>query len=145
MEYGRIYWGKVFQATPFLLIVMALVSVLLGGKPQVERAEVEVVQPQQSGVDLTKLENQPYQPARIELFQPEYRFKVIDTNVTPGAGLRWVLVARNRGTKDGMIFRVLIGDSFGPIERGKVVRLGLAQFWSNPGNLANFVVVLAIE
>lgn len=83
----------------------------------------------------------------MELFQPESTFEIVGTDVTSGAGLRWVFVARNRKTEDGMIFRALLGDShaFGPIERGRIVRLGQVYFWSNPGHEGNIVVVLAIE
>lgn len=129
-----------------IIIVPAVIALILTRKPAVHEAqEIASAQVEQQAIDLTKPGNQPYLPARMELFQPEMRFEIVGTDVTSGAGLRWVFVARNRKTEDGMIFRVLIGDSFGPIERGRVVRLGQVHFWSNPGHVGDIVVVLAIE
>lgn len=116
-----------------------------------ERTEVarEQLMPKDDSkvINMNELANRPYRPAKIELFQPEDTFEIVGMDVNKGTELHWVLVARNLKTKDGTIFRALLGnpDAFGSIEHGKVVRLGLLQFWQNQNHWNEVLVVLGIE
>lgn len=127
------------------IIALFLISASIKSCSPVQSVSKSVSSQADDMPDLTKDENRPYRPVKLELFQPEKHFEVVGTDVTAGVGLRWVLVARNRETGDGTIFRVLVGDSFGPIERGRVVRIGIIRFWQNSGYQAETPTVLAIE